>query len=769
MSEKQVAFSTFRILRVLSVLLIMILCIDVSAEYRIPIQDQWKAIDLQDLSIKPGSALDFSFLVEKGDAGQYGFLTINSKGYFAFEKRPDVPVRFFVAPQLPNVDKSTGIPEFGDWDKQAEQIRLAGYNAIRAHFLDDMLMNGSNVEGKFNPEMVDRWERYTAALKKQGIYLILDAATSDACFYTVKWWTPEAMKYKMKTRLYYDAVARELWMKGVRQIFEHVNPYTGKALKDEPQVAWITLRNESGLNFVKPSGTGKRADPGMNVPFRTWLKQRYPTREAWAAAWGKELKPEVNFENVTMPTPNQKGPLAADLQRFFTDIEQQTYLWGAAFMKSIGIKVPVIDYNNGGSMQCIISRDVLPFVDNHGYHDYAVGYASPGAKIDGHNDITRQASTARWLSVTRPLGRPFSVTEWGGYFWNPYRHQDGMLFAAYLRYQNIQLLAQHAEPVRSTFQPPGDTLNCITPDRVSKDPPAKASERIAAFLFARGDVMPSSNLIEIKLDARTTYDKLTAGNSIASRLTPLALLSGLGCRVDGGKNSAPIAPYTPVMVIEPGSGTAIKTTDGAEIAVSEANGTEMDKFVEQLRKKGVLDKQNRTDVAKNIFESDTRELYIDSSNNSFAVNTPRSQGVCLPKGPSSWATADISVDNLGAGMTLLLASLSTEPIAESNRLLLILCGDATNTDMVFKDESCKVLVNIGKAPVLVRVLDVNLSVRLAEPDKWELWALAQNGSRLEKIPLEVKDGKVTVKLNTATLKNGPTTYFEFVRTGNYTL
>ncbi|MEI6078551.1 MAG: hypothetical protein WCS94_23435, partial [Verrucomicrobiota bacterium] len=257
--------------------------------------------------------------------------------------------------------------------------------------------------------------------------------------------------------------------------------------------------------------------------------------------------------------------------------------------------------------------------------------------------------------------------------------------------------------------------------------------------------------------------RLDAKRTISASLTPLALLAGFGSHVVGGKNSAPVAPYTPDLVIMPEGGTAVKMVEGAELTTAAGAAANTEKLVAQLRQKGVLNKENCTDLSKELFESDTRELLLDARNRSFTINTPRSQGVCLPAGPFKVSVGEIEVENKGACLSLMLASLSEAPIDSSKRLLLILSGNALNTDMTFKDASMKTLVDIGKGPVLARVLDVNLRARLADPEKWSVWALAQNGERVEKLPAEVVAGRLSIKLNTGALKNGPTLYFELLK------
>ncbi|MEI6051152.1 MAG: hypothetical protein WCQ44_00490, partial [Opitutaceae bacterium] len=250
---------------------------------------------------------------------------------------------------------------------------------------------------------------------------------------------------------------------------------------------------------------------------------------------------------------------------------------------------------------------------------------------------------------------------------------------------------------------------------------------------------------------------------VSSTLTPLALLCGFGSKVLGVPDAAPRARYMPDLVCLPDGGVEIKMVDGAEVATDQGTDRGILPLVESLRAKGILDPLNRTDLSANVYESDTRELCLFADRRQFFLNTPRSQGVCLPNGPVTGSVGEIEVENRGACMTLLLAALGSDPISRSRRLLLILSGDALNTDMTFTDETQRELVNVGKAPALVRVLDVRVKVRLPDPESWTVWALAQNGERQERLAAGVDAGALQVVLQTGRLKHGPTAYFELVR------
>ncbi len=140
----------------------------------------WKAVDLGDLLVKPGSALDFSALVGSGPAGKNGFVRIDPEGRLVFEGDPQNPVRFLSASECMEwwpVETPEEIREY------ARQVRLNGYNCFRPHFLDDMLMVGSSEDNVLNPQQLDRWDRLSAELRAQGVYLYFDISTSQDSFY----------------------------------------------------------------------------------------------------------------------------------------------------------------------------------------------------------------------------------------------------------------------------------------------------------------------------------------------------------------------------------------------------------------------------------------------------------------------------------------------------------------------------------------------------------------------------------------------------------
>jgi hypothetical protein len=91
--------------------------------------------------------------------------------------------------------------------------------------------------------------------------------------------------------------------------------------------------------------------------------------------------------------------------------------------------------------------------------------------------------------------------------------------------------------------------------------------------------------------------------------------------------------------------------------------------------------------------------------------------------------------------------------------------DSLNTGMRFADKKRQVLVEHGTAPVLMRVVQADISLRNSAAGTAHLWALSSTGERVEEIPLVEKDGSLSAHIDTAALKKGPTPYFEIVRGG----
>src|SRR5690606_22034629 len=133
-------------------------------------------------------------------------------------------------------------------DLYARQLAMRGYNIARFHFLDASLMEGRNQDFAFNPEILDRVHYLMAALKKEGIYWMIDGLSSwqGASGNAENRWDPLP---GLKLELNYTNDAFQHWRQLVTRLLADINPYTGKAPIHDEAMALVILANENGMEF----------------------------------------------------------------------------------------------------------------------------------------------------------------------------------------------------------------------------------------------------------------------------------------------------------------------------------------------------------------------------------------------------------------------------------------------------------------------------------------------------------------------------------------
>lgn len=712
----------------------------------------WLVYPQGDVVVKSGSALDFSNLVETGPAGQHGFAMINAKGRLVFEKQPDKPIRLMGC-AFPMMDfKSTTDQQIA---ALAQQIQMAGYNAVRPHWLDIYLMDQAPADCVFNPQRLACFDRFAFELKQRGIYLVMDAVTSRTMYKAItQTMGGDLRKEMLKLRLYYEPEYQANWKQGVKALLEHVNPLTGLALKDDPQMVYIAARNEPGIGFQMPVASSMQYfEKGIKPAFIQWLKNKYKTLSKLKQAWGDVLADCKSFEAI--PTPKLKADSvdAQDLHRFITDYEIQTYAWMGDYLRSLGVKCPIIDYNNGMAVQCAMTRSKLPMVDMHAYHDHPFGWAV-NAKMNNRSLIDYGAAMPYRLAGASHLGAPFVVSEWGNPYFNEYRHECGLVMGAYASLQDWQMIIQHAMPVEMAV----DSVPRFF--RVGRDPSLKAAERMATLLYASHAVTPARGVIGLELDEKVA-DHLGWTQTMPAELTRLALISRLGLQLP--VKVAKRAPAKVDLLLKPLHGAVVVAGLGAEEASDQKQDDAITQAaVTQLKQQGILSADNRTDVAAGVYQSDTGQLILNTQNSLLSVDTSTCQGASMGKvgqevtlGQTTW--------KLDAGRAAcLLATLDRKPIVQSKRMLLIIACNSQASGAQFTEDGRKILA-MGKMPMVMQNVKVTLRLNNEKSEVLQVWALRANGSRSVQCKTEYNaDGQMVVMIDQSKLGENVTPYFEIL-------
>jgi hypothetical protein len=710
------------------------------------VPDGWREIGDHSLEVIEGSALDFSALVTAGPAGAKGGVQANTNGHLRFAGDAHAQ-RFLCASQPYGVE--AGFPDHETANRYARQLKMHGYNLARFTFVDNVLMNGMVKDFGFNPVQLDRFHYFLSALKREGIYWVLDGLTSWNAAYGDVGRNRWVQRRNVKLGVYFDPDQQAHWKELVKRLLGTVNPYTGMRILDDPALAGVILVNEGGLNAL----INQAHSPEMDGLFAKYLAARYGSVGAAKRHWGSL---EALSSQVTLPRGVwMKSGKMVDTQRFYYDQQLKTVTWMTAYIRGLGYKGLVTAFDNWPTLQDQATRANLSWVDMHTYHDNPSAYASPGSRIKQTSSLEDALGYVRNAATARYWGKPFTVSEFDQPFWNRWRFESGLAMGAYAGFQGWDLLCRHASgPIELAYgMDDSSRRQAIYPYGIGMDPIARAGETLAAILYLRGDVQPAKKHIGLRLTPEYVFDQQGGIGQLPDDLTRLGLITGIGLVWQDAKLMQPLDAVIDPVSVSPTLVNKVmqKVGLGAE--------SQLSAVLANLRKQGIL-AGNLSD-GKNYFESDTKEISLDADARVMKVITPRTEATAFAEVPGKLDA--LSVQKASAPALVSASSLDGAALEKSRRILLILASDARNSGMQFADKNDEELVRLGGMPILLRNIRVELALRHGNPAGLSLYALKLNGARGQKIPITVLDGaSATFILDTGALAAGPTTYFELV-------
>lgn len=721
---------------------------------------QWKPVSDVDLTVKPGSALDFSSLVEAGPAGRNGWATVLPDGRIGFESRAR-PQRFLAASIVFN-GLNGGVPDKQGADRLVRELVATGYNLVRFHYIDAYLMTGRKNDFDFDPEKLDRLHYLMATLKGAGIYWMVDGMTSD----NGSWGDVEPHRWVKKYRTKLDALVtdegRRHWNVLVEKLWGRVNPYTGMSTLKDPALVGIILVNEGSIAYMA-TVDGNRYSPRLAPPFRNWLKERYGDDARWKSAWKGQVGEGESVERIVEVPSSIRGrsPRDIDFARFVADVERSAYGAMDAHVRALGFRGLTTSFDNWGFLGADVSRASTQWVDMHSYQTTPSSFADPGSRI-GQTSLTSNAGRyIRELTNARQWGKPFTVSEYGQPFWNRWRHESAALIPAVAAHQGWDAICQFAEtPIQFDYrESPFKRRRAIYPYGVGADPIARASERLAALLYLRGDVSEARGKVRLKMNGDQVLARSGGWEQLPESLSRLAFVSAVGLDTgDATRKSASASPDVVVDLDEDASGLKGKLSNALA-----RNGLVMDgSALDALRSSGQVQRANRTRLNDGVFESDTGEIVFDGSLPRISIATPRSALLVMRKGDAS--AGSLSVRAASAPALFAVSSLDGQAVAQSRRLLVWVLTDAINTGMQFEDAERTTLKSIGSFPPLLETVSATLRVADATgSERVQVWPLSLSGQRRGALQTRTADGRTEFQIDTAALPEGPSVFFEIER------
>ncbi|AWM29039.1 hypothetical protein ABIA14_006346 [Sinorhizobium fredii] len=694
--------------------------------------DQWVPVRDVSLEVQSGSPLDFSTVLPNGAIDADHRLVAGEGGRLAYAKSPEKPLRMLCA-SLAWSPASGGFPDHDGAERYARQLALHGYNIARLHFSDASLMVGRQKDFDFDPETLDRIHYLLAALKRNGIYWIIDGLSSPRGAYggyDDRW----DANGDLKLRLHLDEGASAHWRTLQEKFLGRVNPYTGVAPIRDDALALVILANENGIEFdsVVHERPGEPAyDKALAGPFNDWLAKRYGSTDALSRAW-EGIDDDERLETGTVRLPPDRyadSTRMRDLQAFFSDVERASAARMSKVLRDLGYRGLISTYNNWPIVQTALSRRDLEGVTMNTYHDWVGGYA-PGSALLQVSSIADGANYMRMIAAARWLGKPFIVSEYDHLFWNRYRYEAGLVMPAYASLQGWDVLCRHGHgPIVLAYGEPYPHKKAMLPYAIALDPVARAGETLAALLYRRGDVATSG--ISIPFAVRGEED---LGEDMQAReperLTELALIGGIG-----------LAP-------------ADRVDDAVGVAQPRMQGA--GEVLAALRDSGPLAHDNQTDTERGIYESDTGQIRLDRRAGQLRVSASATEAAAFSSLREPIDLGVLRIEQADGDGLVALSAIDHQPsLAKSRRMLLIFATDARNSGMVFRDSEEKVIEDFGTLPVLVRKGYVDLALSRGAA-RWKISPVGLDGAVYP--PVRSGAGPVAFRLSNDT-PYGPTTYF----------
>jgi len=272
------------------------------------VNNSWAFEPQQDL-FADNAVLDLRYLNEK-TSGEHGFIGLSSNG-MDFVRGDGQPIRFWSVVGGPGGGGST----LEEMQQHCRFLAKLGVNMVRIHGGVYNASEGAKITD-VNDKEIDNIFKFVAAAKSNGIYLTISPYWA-AVNAPASWGIEGYVKRNLLGILFFNEKLQNAYKVWVKELYTRVNPYTGLALKDDPTVAIIQIKNEDSLlfyTFDRIEGPQRKL---LRAKFGAWAAETYGTIDRALEEWGGESTPGDDPENgeldfyqtwfLTQPPPANAG------------------------------------------------------------------------------------------------------------------------------------------------------------------------------------------------------------------------------------------------------------------------------------------------------------------------------------------------------------------------------------------------------------------------------------------------------------------------------
>ena len=363
----------------------------------------------------------------------------------------------------------------------ADRLARAGYNAVRIHHHDRAWAKafaarqqaddnkggcgGSGARPSSFVDEIDRLDYFLARCFERGIYATTDLYVSRP----VTWREigidrdgeiEENMLYKHYVGIHDGAFSN--WCGFAKAFLEHVNPYTGRAYKDEPGMPLLSCRKElssgrEGASALpeEPPARGPEDPSDAHYLFEHWLGRR-----TWERC--------------------------------------------SAFVRSLGCRALLTNENNGrwhGEGEG--NTSLFDYVDTHFYVDHPEFLERPWrlpSRCPNENPIRAGRPEIFGWGWAKGASKPYAISEWNLSSPGRYRAMGGILTGALAAEQEWDGLWRFAYSHYAGNLPEGGELKGNRYFDCALDPLIAASDYASVCLFLGGDTNEAASRPALRLD-----------------------------------------------------------------------------------------------------------------------------------------------------------------------------------------------------------------------------------------------------------------------------
>lgn len=691
--------------------------------------------------IEAGTALDFSRQGQlDAPAGKHGRVLARADGTFAFAQMPDRPRRFYGV----NLCSTAQYLEHDQADRLAERLVRMGYNAVRIHHYESLLVRGKSDSVTLVPERLDQLDYLLAAFKRRGLYITTDLYVSRPVQAREIWSDGEGRveMNDFKLAVMVNERAFDNWKAFAGNLLRHRNPYTGLTYAEDPALAWLSMINEGNVGNFLGGIHSPQLKADCQKRWNEFLAQRYTSAAALHAAWGRKASGDPaagTVPLVSIPWKHDNSPACRDAAAFCAALDLAAVKRMKAFLREElhcqALLTNMNAWTNPLANQA--ARAAYDYVDDHFYVDHPRFLERPWrlpSSCPNSSPIAVGAPDGCGNCFVRLFDRPLVISEYNYSGPGRFRGVGGILTGCLGALQDCGALWRFA------FSHSRDNL--FAPSTagyfdVGTDPLNQIAERAAICLYLRGDMQPAPHKVTIALNPDELLTPQTACQRIAPSWAILARLTRVGTSLAGDR------PVAADLVLPVGPST-VKTTGrllDQDPYADDAGG----RILEAMRTAGWME-GNLTDLEAKRLHSETRELLIDAPRDVMVLDTARTAGGYGSEGETiRTAAATFTLDKSFA--TVWVSSLDAQPIGSSRHLLLCHLTDLQNTGAMFGEKERRTLYAWGQLPHLVQAGAATARLRLQQPQRAVVYAISTSGRRLEKVAARVDRGVLVVPVN----------------------